>query len=211
MVSYSPYSAGGHIEITALVTAIILLLLPVSTKALMTSCSNQKKNWIVRPSNANDKESVEDILRLSYTDILSNDYEEELLETVLPLLCCTRTELLTSGTWYVAEDPDTSKIVGCGGWTPKSPLGEAIPHLRHFATDPSQLRKGVARAIWDRTWEDWCEFSRDSKERPKMEVFSTITAESFYASLGFEKVSDITIPIGFACQFPAVLMRRSGN
>mmetsp|Transcript_12007 Transcript_12007/g.28717 ORF Transcript_12007/g.28717 Transcript_12007/m.28717 type:complete len:179 (+) Transcript_12007:102-638(+) len=174
----------------------------------MTSSYKQKKNWIVRQSNANDKEAVEALLRLCYTNLLSNDYEEELLQTALPLLCCARQELLTSATWYVVEDADTRTIVGCGGWTPKSPLGEAIPHLRHFATDPKQLRKGVARAIWDRTWEDWCKASRDSKEVPQMEVFSTITAESFYASLGFEKVRDITIPIRDDCQFPAVLMRR---
>lgn len=182
----------------------------------MTSSSSnkdqQKTNWIVRPSNISDKEAVEDLLRLSYSTLLSKDYEEELLEKALPIICSARPELLTCGTWYVVEDPDTSTIVGCGGWTPRSPFNEEIPNLRHFATDPGRLRKGVARAIWDRTWEDFCKSSseEDSKEQQIMEVFSTITAESFYASLAFEKIRDIAIPIRDDLQFPAVVMRRTG-
>lgn len=142
----------------------------------MTSPSKQPKKWIVRPSNTNDKQAVEDLLHLSYANLLSKDYEKEILETALPLLCCSRPELLTSATWYVVEDPNTRAIVVCGGCTPESPLGEAIPHLRHFATDPRELRKGIARSIWNRTWEDWCKHSRDSNERTNMEVFSTIAS-----------------------------------
>ena len=200
-------------RVKASLLILTALLLPgIAMGFAMASPSKQPKKWNVRPSTSNDKEAVEALLRLSYANLLSKDYEKEMLEIVLPLLCRSRPELLTSGTWYVVEDPITKAIVGCGGWTPQSPLGELIPHLRHFATDPRQLRKGIARAIWDRTWEDWCKYSSNSnvcnEEGINLEVFSTITAEPFYKSLGFEKVKEITIPIRDDCEFPAILMRR---
>lgn len=179
------------------------------------STTKPRINWIVRPSDINDKEAVEALFRASYGTLLSNDYDSELLEIVIPDLCHARQELLTCNTWYVVEHPETKQIVGCGGWTPKSPFGEDIPHLRHFATHPKFLRKGVARAIWDRTWTDCTEYqastSSSSSPPPDMEVFSTLTAESLYASLGFEKVKDMIIPISEKYPFPSILMRRPGE
>lgn len=192
----------------AAVIVILIASLILGTGTGFMASSYKKVDWIVRPADASDKEAVDNLLHLSYSNLLAGDYAPEMLEIALPLMCQTRPELLTSSTWYVVEDPGTGAIVGCGGWTPKSPFGEDIPHLRHFATDPRQLRKGVGKAIWDRTWEDWCKYSASLDDRPSMEVFSTLTAQSFYASLGFEKVKDITIPLREDCQFPAVLMRR---
>ena len=41
----------------------------------------------------------------------------------------------------------------------------------------------------------------------KLEVFSTLTAVPFYASLGFVETKPLEIPLG-ACHFPAMLMTR---
>jgi GNAT superfamily N-acetyltransferase len=181
--------------------------------------------WIVRPSTIDDKDAIEAVMSASYGNLLKDDYDTKLLDIALPNLCHVRPELLTSNTWYIVEHPYAkdetggNMIVGCGGWTPQSPMktntpedeADDIPHLRHFATRPDFLRKGVARAIWDRIWKDWCEYydvQNSGKSRPHMEVFSTLSAESFYKSLGFEKVKEITIPFSGDCPFPAVLMRR---
>jgi hypothetical protein len=136
-------------------------------------------------------------MRASYGNLLKDDhYDTKLLDIALPNLCHVRPELLPSNTWYAdehpyAEDERTggNMIVGCGGWTSKSPMktkmsedkADDIPHLRHFAARPDFLRKGVARArIWDRIWKDWCEYydlQNSGKGRPHMEVFSTLSAE----------------------------------
>lgn len=189
---------------------LIIIAQSVATNALTMPKKSERIDWMVRPSNADDKNAIEALLMKSYGDLLSKDYSDGILKVAVPDLCHARPELLACSTWYVVEDPETTKIVGCGGWTPTSPFGEDIPHLRHFATDPDYLRKGVARALWDRTWHDWSEYS-GKQERPDMEVFSTLTAESFYASLGFEKIKDITIPIREDCPFPAILMRRPNS
>jgi N-acetylglutamate synthase-like GNAT family acetyltransferase len=204
----------------------------------------QISSWSVRPATIHDRDAVEELMKASYGSLLNNHYDSKLLETALPILWHVRTELLTCNTWYVVEqqqqhlleehDDETTAcvdrtriIIGCGGWTPTSPMTatgggskneeERLPHLRHFATHPDYLRKGVGRAIWDRIWKDWCEYneqnatssSRDKNERrPDMEVLSTLTAESFYASLGFERVKEMIVPLSEDCPFPAVLMRR---
>lgn len=122
-----------------------------------------------------------------------------------------REELLTCGTWYVVEDPRDGRLTGCGGWTFRQPAqtegGKKVPHLRHFATRADMVRKGVGRAIWNRSWEDIAKLSAEGTKTP-LEVFSTLTAEPFYTSVGFQKVKELTLPIAKDCDFPCVLMRR---
>lgn len=178
----------------------------------LTSSGKRRIDWTVRPARPDDKGDIESLFQASYGDLLRKDYEDDLLEIALPKLCGVQDELLTCSTWYVVEHPEEKqRIVGCGGWTPKSPFGEDVPHLRHFATDPEFTRQGIARALWTRTWHDWCDYFRKQNgdaPRPDMEVFSTLTAESFYASMGFQKVKDMSIPLGDDCEFPSILMRR---
>ena len=161
------------------------------------------------------------LLDYSYRDLLQADYDADLLETALPMITTARPELLTCGTWYVVEAPsdagattDTTKtsqlLVGCGGWTRQSPATDDdanLPHLRHFATHPDWIRKGIARAIWDCCRTDW---ENEGGGMPStLEVYSTLTAAPFYASLGFRNVREMEIPLGEgACRFPCILMKR---
>ena len=175
-----------------------------------------RRNWNVRPAEPSDKEQVDQLLQKSYSRLLPNDYDDHLLQQALPKITVARDELLTCGTWYVVEDSDDNppRIVGCGGFTLQSPTPsngndsnpQDTPHLRHFATDPDYARQGIASAIWQRTWQDLCQHF--DSQPPTMEVFSTLTAESFYASLGFRAVKEVRIPLGEGCEFPAILMRR---
>lgn len=41
-----------------------------------------------------------------------------------------------------------------------------------------------------------------------LEVFSTLTAVPFHASLGFVKIMDQELPLLEDCTFPCILMRR---
>jgi len=223
---------------------------PAATRS--SSSSNPPTNvWNVRPATPDDKGAVEALLRVSYSTLLQADYEEQILETALPIICQANDQLLTSSTWYVVEhylfhgddDKQATILIGCGGWTPYSPMQqEDVPHLRHFATHPLYARQGVGRAIWDRIWKDWVTYhhhvstmssttnqsehdestnptptgtktmtasSTVSALRPDMEVISTLSAQSFYKSLGFVKVKDMVVPLSDnKCPFPAILMRR---
>ena len=179
-------------------------------------------NWIIRPANVNDRDGCAALIQRSFGTLLAADYTEECLTNCLPLITSPRGQLLTCNTWYVAEHPETRQIVGCGGWTVRKPQkvleivnetpNEAspplVPHLRHFAVHPDYLRMGIASAIWQRTrWEIQQQFASEDRSFPVLEVYSTITAECFYASLGFVTVDHVVIELVKGSTFPCILMR----
>ncbi|KAG7365813.1 GNAT family acetyltransferase [Nitzschia inconspicua] len=208
-----------------------------------TTSTKERSEWIVRPACLDDKEMVDNLLQKSYSNLLKDDYDGDLLAVALPKITVAREDLLTCGTWYVVEASTTDassssskglrkQLVGCGGFTLHSPTknksaatnddeddeetrARDVPHLRHFATDPDFARRGIASAIWNRTWNDLCHYysATDGDDNtmsfpPAMEVYSTLTAESFYASLGFRTIKETLIPLSDDCLFPALLMKR---
>jgi ribosomal protein S18 acetylase RimI-like enzyme len=179
-----------------------------------TNKAKERIQWTIRPATLDDRENANSLLRASYSKLLVNDYDLDTLTKALPLLSSARDSLLTCGTWYVVHPPNQpDALVGCGGWTLEQPAqtNGSLPsaaHLRHFATDPTVTRQGVASTIWQRTWKD---ISKTLGSDTILEVYSTITAVSFYASLGFETVqhSTLTLPTDDGgCDFSCVLMRR---
>ena len=181
--------------------------------------SSEKIKWLVRPATENDEGPVNKLLHKSFSTILPQYYTEEVLEGALPLVSTARNELLTCGTWYVALHPDTKAVVGCGGWTPRTPAtrennlssdettGEkSTPHLRHFASDPAFARRGIASAIWRQVELD-LESHGFGVDIP-LEVFSTLSAEAFYASKGFVPQKHVEARLAENVLFPCILMRR---
>jgi GNAT superfamily N-acetyltransferase len=177
-----------------------------------TSPNQDRIDWTLRPATKEDAGRCEKLLKASYCAMLAPDYDLDILSKALPVFTAPQEVLLTCGTWYVVEHPTTNEMVGCGGWTlrptgPASKLTEnACPHLRHFATHPEWTRRGIGKAIWRRILSDVAVAVGPATE---LEVFSSLTAEGFYASLGFVPVKQVDIPIsGEDCVWPVILMRR---
>lgn len=151
-----------------------------------------------------DDEDINAVLTASFSSLLTAKYDDILLTSILPRVTRINPILLTSGTYYMAIDDD--KIVGCGGWTHEKPgTTEIVPgeaHIRHFATDPAQIGKGIARALFEH-----------SKACAKKEgihtlvCYSTLNAELFYKSLGFEKIEFFDLDMGDGLTFPSILMK----
>ena len=199
--------------------------------------SKDALNWIVRPATVDDRDGCAALIQLSYRTFLARDYSDECLAKCLPFITTPREQLLTCNTWYVAEHPSTRQIVGCGGWTLRSPVAntakdivenkeatnnkvtessidpdESVPHLRHFATHPGYSRMGIASSILQKTFSEISkQFLVEGKPFPAIEVFSTLTAEGFYSSSGFEVISRFDMTIGKDAAFPVILMRRRPN
>ena len=177
--------------------------------------SADRIEWKVRPATLADESAVQELLIDSYGNLLAADYDQDFLEIALPLITKGQEELLTCGTWYVVEDPRDGTLTGCGGWTFRNPGNPSVngggePHLRHFATRSDMARKGIGKAIWAQSWSDITQKSDDGADTI-LEVFSTITAAPFYASIGFEKVKELQLPLAEDCNFPCLLMRRDPN
>jgi len=159
----------------------------------------------IRVANLTDAKAVSELLGASYTALLSAFYEENLLTQILPLITKANPLLLDSGTFYVAQI-GRGKIVGCGGWSRKRPGAGALHsregNIRHFATHPDWLRKGIGRDILLRCFEDV-----KGTEIKAMNCYSALGAETFYGAFGFSIVSQVDVPLTGQLAFPAFLMR----
>lgn len=113
-----------------------------------------------------------------------------------------------SGTYYVAES-NAGALVGCGGWSSERPgSGDTIEgewYVRHFATHPKSLGRGIGRSVLDRCFIDAQPFIRT------LHCFSTLNAEPFYRACGFETIGPIDVPMGPTRRFPCILMKRRLN
>ena len=160
--------------------------------------------FAVRTATPDDGPNVSGLLQKSYSVLLQDAYDADLLARALPLITTAQPLLLNCGTYYLAITRD-GRVVGAGGWTPQSPKGAqeaaATGHIRHFATDPDFARLGIGRQLMDT-----CVSEATRAGLAELACFSTLNGEPFYATFGFRTVgrSDVELPGGIV--FPSLRM-----
>lgn len=161
---------------------------------------------VVRTATPNDRELLSQLIASSYGGLARAPYDPGALAAALPSMSRANPKLLASGTYYVAEIGGTA--AGCGGWTMEKPGGgeivAGVGHIRHFATHPAHLRKGIGRLLLDVCLAE----AREAGIRTMM-CQSTLPAEPFYAAAGFRRIGLIEIEMGPGVRLPAVAMQRS--
>jgi GNAT superfamily N-acetyltransferase len=159
----------------------------------------------IRPTSLADLAAVDALLARSYPRLLRADYAPSVLVTALPIISKAQPDLLMSSTYFVAEIDGA--IVAAGGWTQAAPgTGRGVHgvgHIRHVVSDPDHLRKGHASAVMD-----YVMLHAKGSGMAVLQCQSTLTAEPFYASLGFTFKGDLNIALRPGIDFPAVLMER---
>ncbi len=162
---------------------------------------------IIRIAAVGDDREVSALLDASYSTLLQGHYKNELLVVVLPLMTKANPHLLASGTYYVAKTAD-EECIGCGGWTLERPgdgeIQHGVAHIRHFATHPRWLRKGIARALLSRCIQD-----AEERSIRTLECYSTLNASHFYGSAGFKRIRTFEMPLTQETKFPAIHMTRT--
>src|SRR5258705_345599 len=92
--------------------------------------------------------------------------------------------------------PEVRNVNGIVRKVPEAPI-------RHFATHPEWVRRGVGTSLLARCISD---------ARPlgihKLHCLSTLNAERFYQASGFDPVGPIDVPMGPTLTFPGVLLSR---
>ncbi|MDA5557059.1 GNAT family N-acetyltransferase [Shimia sp. MMG029] len=163
--------------------------------------------FFIRPAKIGDRDALCALYQRSYPELLTEHYTQDVLEGALPLFGEAQESLLACGTYFLAECAETDAVVGAGGWTDLSPArgvsGTNLGHVRHVATRPDWLRRGVARALIDVTLA-----SAEAHGMRHMSCLSTYTARAFYASMGFEEAAEIELTLAPGVHFPAVQMTR---
>src|SRR5262249_60427884 len=108
---------------------------------------------------------------------------------------------------YAVLEVGQGNLVGWGGGTAGGPGSEEIiegeAHIRHFATHPEWIGRGVGSSLLARCFSDARTFGIR-----KLHCFSTLNAERFYQASGFETIGPIDVSMGRSLTFPSVLMSR---
>lgn len=165
--------------------------------------------YIAEPACLSDAPSISAMMQRSFGQLLAKDYAADVLDSALPMMTSANEDLLATGTYFVVRNGKRD-IVGAGGWTDLSPtrglgaFGEG--HIRHVAVDPSALHQGVGRALMEEAF-----ISAQSFGITSLRCQSTLTAEPFYAAMGFERLQEIDISFAPDVHFPAVEMRKVLN
>ncbi|MBM1813840.1 GNAT family N-acetyltransferase [Pseudosulfitobacter pseudonitzschiae] len=155
----------------------------------------------IRPATAADSDAVTALLARSYPLLLARDYAPDELAPALPMMTRARPELLACGTYYVVEDCDV--VIGAGGWTPDAD-DPTLAHIRHLATDPRELRAGVATWLMHHSFD-----AARAAGVQRMECRATRTAERFYHAVGFRTLGPLDVDMGAQVRFPAIRMERA--
>ncbi|MEM6305501.1 MAG: GNAT family N-acetyltransferase [Pseudomonadota bacterium] len=158
----------------------------------------------IRPGTRADIAPLDALLASSYPRLLAPDYPPSVLVTAIPRISKAQPKLVTCGTYFVAYRGQA--LVGAGGWTRVVPgrSGGAerdLGHIRHFATDSTATRQGIARAVMAQVLR-----SARAEGIAVLECWSTRTAVSFYEAMGFATVENVDVPLDAGITFPAVRM-----
>jgi len=157
----------------------------------------------LRVATLEDRAALDAVLYASYSTVLRGWYRDDSLEVAARAMGRANPALLTSGRYFVAEM--NGRAVACGGWSHEVPgRGGVVPrlaHVRHFATHPDYLGRGLGGAILARSLGE-----AKAEGAVEMEAISTLAAEAFYAHHGFHRMADRMMAFGGA-PFAAVLMR----
>lgn len=162
--------------------------------------------FIIRPAQPEDAEAVGALLRASYPPLMAAGYPADVLERALPAMMRANPLLLRTGTYHLAVGDDGA-VIGCGGWTreppgaPCQPVDPTVGHIRHFATHPDALRRGVGTALLARCIDE----ARVAGVR-RLECLSSLVAEGFYDSAGFRSVGKRSVILAPGVQFDSIVM-----
>ncbi len=76
-----------------------------------------------------------------------------------------------------------------------------LAHVRHFATHPQALGRGIGRMIFSK-----CIMDASKSDVTRFKCFSSLNAVAFYETLGFERQNRIDIQMGPEVVFPSIVM-----
>jgi GNAT superfamily N-acetyltransferase len=154
----------------------------------------------IRVTDVGDIAAIDALLARSYPALLRNDYPPSVVVTAVPLIARARPELMTCGTYYVAEDI-AGRALAAGGWTRGRRPERA--NIRHVVTDPAHVRRGIGRALLTHIFE----MAAQQGVRA-FDCMATRTSVPFYRALGFVEVEQVDLTLAPGIAFPAVRMVR---
>jgi N-acetylglutamate synthase-like GNAT family acetyltransferase len=161
--------------------------------------------FAIRAARVSDISALSALITLSARGLSREDYSEEQIEAAVASIYGVDSELISDGTYFVAESGN--ELIGCGGWSRRKTLfggdqsdsrkaGVLDPtqdaaKIRGFFVHPKWARRGVGRALLER-----CEREARAAGFCSLELMSTLPGLSFYRTMGFKSSSTVQYPVG---------------
>jgi len=176
-------------------------------------------NIKLRPATTEDIPALEELIRASVSALSADHYTPEQIKSALSHVFGVDTQLITDGTYFVAEID--GEIAGSGGWSKRSTLfggdqskpagpdslldpNTEAARIRAFYVNPSWSRRGVGSKILTA-----CEDAARAAGFSRIELAATLPGEPLYAARGYEKVEAMKLETADGESLPAFRMTKS--
>jgi GNAT superfamily N-acetyltransferase len=166
-------------------------------------------NIRIRKAIAADVSRLREVIEASVRGLQAGDYSPAQIEGALQSVYGVDSQLITDGTYFVAEASQTQicEIVGCGGWSKRKTLygGDQFAKREDSLLDPAQdaakIRAFFVRPDWVRRRIgslilEACESAAREGGFTRLEMGATLSGVAFYRAKGYEAVENQEVPLG---------------
>lgn len=174
--------------------------------------------WTLRHATAADVSAIESLMARSVRGLQRGAYSDDQIETALGSVFAVDRQLISDGTYFVAEHQ--GGVIAAGGWSRRNshyggdagrvaedalldPRQDAA-RIRAFFVEPAWARRGIGRAILRR-----CEREIVEAGFGWILIVATLTGESLYASEGYAVTGRFEVPLRGGLALPVVRMEKS--
>jgi len=171
----------------------------------------------IRQATADDIPAIEQLISVSVRGLSAGYYSPDQIERALIHIFGIDTQLISDGTYYVAEAE--SQIAGCGGWSKRKTLfgGDQTKtgvdslldpetdaaRIRAFFVHPAWARRGIGRQIIEA-----CEKAAARAGFRVIELAATLPGEPLYRACGYEVAERFEADMPGGVKFPLAKMRK---
>ncbi|MCQ6958172.1 GNAT family N-acetyltransferase [Mucilaginibacter aquariorum] len=158
-----------------------------------------------RLATFDDVDELQQLIGLSVRGLSADYYADKQIESAIKYIFGIDSQLITDGTYYVAEKDGVK--VGCGGWSKRNTLYGGDQHkdmedplldpakdaarIRAFFVHPDHARQGIGRQIIN-----LCEDAAKANGFTCFELGATLPGVPLYEAMGYHAVKriDVTMP-----------------
>ena len=176
----------------------------------------------IRPAAHAEIPALNTLIELSVRGLQKGDYTPEQIEGALQTVFGVDTQLVSDGTYLVAEARSTRNervIVGCGGWSKRKTLYGAdhwshrqddlldprmdAAKIRAFFIHPDFARRRVGTLLLQA-----CEDAARTAGFTRFEMGATLTGAKLFAARGYVALEQLSIPLVNGAKLPIIHMEK---
>jgi GNAT superfamily N-acetyltransferase len=178
---------------------------PVNTASPATADKPAAMSYTLRAATLEDEPLLRELIARSIRQLGSADYSAPQIEAALTGAFGVDTTLIRDGTFFVVVT-DAAELVACGGWSRRrtlfgsdtradrdeswlDPRTEAA-RIRAFFVDPGHARRGLGRAILQRS-----EAEAGAAGFSMLELMATLPGVRLYEKCGYQPGAAIDHPL----------------